>query len=40
MSDDADAAAEGVEAKQTVQGLAYVCAHADEISAVLTRFRE
>ena len=35
MSDDADVAAEEIRARQASQGLAYVCAHVDEISAAL-----
>jgi hypothetical protein len=35
MSDGADATAEGVGAERTAKGLAYVCAHLDEISAAL-----
>ena len=35
MSDEAGAPPAGVEAGQNVKGLAYVCGHLDEISAVL-----
>ena len=35
MSDDDDVAAEEIKARQVSQGLAYVCAHVDEISAAL-----
>jgi hypothetical protein len=35
MSDDADIRANETKARQASQGLAYVCAHMDEISAVL-----
>jgi hypothetical protein len=35
MSDNADVAPEESKARQASQGLAYVCAHLDEISAVL-----
>jgi hypothetical protein len=35
MSDDADVAADEIKARQAGQGLAYVCAHVDEISAAL-----
>jgi hypothetical protein len=35
MSDDADTAAGDVDARQARQGLAYVCAHLDEINALL-----
>jgi len=35
MSDEADVAAEEIKARQVRQGLAYVCAHVDEISAAL-----
>ena len=36
MSDGADATTDGVEAERTAKGLAYVCAHLDEISAALS----
>jgi len=36
MSDGADATADEVEAERTLKGLAYVCAHLDEISAALS----
>jgi hypothetical protein len=35
MSEDADITAEDADAKQAIRGLAYVCAHLDEISEVL-----
>ncbi|HEX3959480.1 MAG TPA: hypothetical protein VHZ03_23080 [Trebonia sp.] len=35
MSDDAEAAAGDVEARHALKGLAYMCAHMDEISTVL-----
>jgi hypothetical protein len=35
MSDDDDVAAEEIRARQVSHGLAYVCAHADEIRAAL-----
>jgi hypothetical protein len=35
MSDDADVGSEESKARQVSQGLAYVCAHVDEINAVL-----
>jgi hypothetical protein len=35
MSGDADTTAGEVEAKQAIRGLAYVCAHLEEISEVL-----